>query len=61
MEIKIDMDDPYGIIIMLKYFRGHSRSLRGHYEVTSGLTKNAPIELKFDVNDPQVDLSMLKY
>ena len=46
---------------MLKIFRGHSRSLRGHYEVTSGLIKNAPIELKFDVNDPQVDLSMLKY
>ena len=46
---------------MLKYFTGHSRSLRGHYEVTSGLIKNAPIELKFDLNDPQVNLSMLKY
>ena len=27
-------------------------SLRGHYEVTSGLIQNAPIELKFDMNDP---------
>ena len=37
---------------MLKYFRGHSRSLTGHYAVTSGLIKNAPFELKFDMNDP---------
>ena len=37
---------------MLKYFQGHLRSLRGHYEVTSGLVKHAPMELKFDVNDP---------
>ena len=27
-------------------------SLRGHYEVSSGLIQNAPIELKFDMNDP---------
>ena len=41
---------------MLKIlYRGHSRSFRGHYEVTSSLIKNAPIELKFDMNDPQVD------
>ena len=46
---------------MLKYFKSHSRSLRGHYEVTSGLIKNTPFQLKFDMNDPQVDLSMLKY
>ena len=37
---------------MVKYFEGHSRSLRGHYDVTSGLIQNASIELKFDMNDP---------
>ena len=40
------------------YFRGHSRSLRGHYEVTSGLIKHAPFELKFDVNDPYNNLNI---
>ena len=46
---------------MLKIlYRGHSRSLRGHYEVTSGLIENAPIELKFDMNDPKVNLNLLK-
>ena len=35
-------------------------SLRGHYEVTSGLIQNAHIELKFDMNDPEVNLNMLK-
>ena len=52
MEMKFNMDDPYGILSMLKYFEGHSRSLRGHYDVTFGLMQNAPIELKFDMNDP---------
>ena len=43
---------------MLKYFRGHSRSLRGHYEATSGLIKDAPMELKFDMNDPKDNLNI---
>ena len=42
------MNDPKVNLIVFKYFRGHLRSLGGHYEVTSGLTQNAPIELKFD-------------
>ena len=32
--------------------RGHSRPLRGHYEVTSGFIKDSPMEMKFDMNDP---------
>ena len=52
MEITFDMDDSYGILSKLKYFRGHSRSLRGHYEVTFGLIKDAPMEFKLDMNDP---------
>ena len=31
---------------------GHSKSLWGHYEVTSGFIKHAPMELKFDMTDP---------
>ena len=46
------MNDPQIDLSMLKYLRRHSMSLRGHYEVTSGLIQNAPIELKFDMNDP---------
>ena len=45
---------------MLKYLQRFSILLRGHYEITSGLTQNAPIELKFDMNDPEVNLSILK-
>ena len=44
MEMKFDMDDPKGILSMLKYFLGHSRSLRGHYEVTSGFINYAIYE-----------------
>ena len=36
-------------------------SLRGHYEVTPGLIQNAPIELKFEMNDIEVNLNILKY
>ena len=43
------MNDPQVDLSMLKYLRRHSMSLRGHYEVTSGLIQNAPIELKFDM------------
>ena len=43
---------------MLKYFLGHPRWLRGHYNVTFGFTQNALIELKFDMNDCYVNLSM---
>ena len=46
---------------MLTYLRRHSMSLRGHCEVTSGLIQNAHIELKFDMNDPEVNLNMLKW
>ena len=46
---------------MFKYFKGHSGSSKGHYEITSGLIQNAGIELKFDMNDPEVHLNMLKY
>ena len=45
---------------MLKYLKRHSMSLRGHYEVTYGLIQNAPIELKFDMNDPEVNLNLIK-
>ena len=34
--------------------------MKGSYEVTSGLIQNAPIELKFDMNDPYVDLNILE-
>ena len=44
---------------MLKILIGHSRSLRGYYEVTSGLIQTAPIELKFDMNNPEVNLNVL--
>ena len=43
---------------MLKIFQ---RSLKGNYEVTSGWIPNAPIELKFEMNESEVHLSMLKY
>ena len=46
---------------MLKYLRGHPRPLRDHYDATSGLTQNALIELKIDMNDLFVNLRMLKY
>ena len=46
--LQFDMNDPYINLNGLKYFRGHLRSLRGHYKVTSGSIQNAPIELKFD-------------
>ena len=36
-------------------------SLRGHYEVTSGLIQNAPIELKFDMNEPLSILHIQNY
>ena len=36
-------------------------SLRGHYDVTSGLIQNAHMELKFDMNNPYVNLNMLEY
>ena len=37
---------------MSKYLNRQSMSLRGHYEVTSGLIQNAHIELKFNTNNP---------
>ena len=52
VETKFDMDDPKGILSMLKYFWDHSRSLTGLYEVTSGFIDYAPMELKLDMNDP---------
>ena len=55
MDMKFDRDDPLDILSMFKIF---SRSLRGHYEVTSGLIKYAPIKLKFDVNDPFNNLNI---
>ena len=45
---------------MFKILIGHSRSLRVHYEITSSLIQNAPIKLKFDMNDPEVSLNVLK-
>ena len=36
-------------------------SLKGHYEVTSGLIQNAHIALKFDMNNPEVNFNGLKY
>ena len=38
------MNDPQVDFSMLKYLRRHLMSLRGHYEVTSGLIQNAPIQ-----------------
>ena len=46
---------------MFKYLKRHSISLRGHYEVTSGLMQNAHIELKFDMINPEVNLNRLNY
>ena len=46
---------------MLKYLKRHSVSLKGHYEVTSGLIQNANIELKFDMNNLEVNFNSLKY
>ena len=43
----------------VKHTFSHSMSLRGHYEVTSGLIKDAPMELKF-VNDPYDNLNIQK-
>ena len=45
---------------MLRILIGHSKSLRGHYEVTYSLIQTAPIELKVDMNDPEVNLNILK-
>ena len=36
-------------------------ALKGHYEVTSGLIQNAHIELKFDMNNPEINPNRLKY
>ena len=52
------MDDPQSNLSMLEYFRGHSRSLKSHFEVTSGFIKDAPMEMKFDMNDPQDNLTI---
>ena len=49
--MKFDVDDPEGIFSMLKIFSTSFKSLKGHYEVTSGLKKQAPMGLKFDMND----------
>ena len=43
---------------MLIYFGRHSRSLRGHYDATSGLIQNASMELKFDMNDPKDNVNI---
>ena len=55
------MNDPSVDLSMFKYLKRHSISLRGHYEVTSSLIQNVHIELKFDMNNPEVNFNMLKY
>ena len=45
---------------MLKNLKRLSKPLGGHYEVTSGLIQNTPIELKLDMNDPEVNLNIVK-
>ena len=55
------MNDPEVNLNILKISRVNSRSLRGHYEVNSGLIQNAPIEPIFDMNNPFVILHMLNY
>ena len=55
------MNDPQVDLSMLRYLKRHSMSLRGHYEVTSGLIQNAPIQLKFDMNDTFGILHILNY
>ena len=52
------MNDPQVDLSMIKYLRRHSKSLRGHYEVTSSLMQNAPIKLKFDMNDPELEVNL---
>ena len=42
-------------------FEIHLRSLRGHRGVKGQIYKDAPIELKFQYNDPYDILSILKY
>ena len=42
-------------------FEIHLRSLRGHKGVKGQIYKDAPIELKFQYNDPYDILSILKY
>ena len=42
-------------------FEIHLRSLRGHKGVKGQIYKDAPIELKFQYNDPDDILSILKY
>ena len=37
---------------MINIFSRSFKVIKGHFEVTSGLIKYAPIELKFDVKDP---------
>ena len=54
------MNDPQVNLNIPKIYWGHSRSLRVHFEVTSSLIQNAPIKLKFDINNPYVILHMLK-
>ena len=41
-------------------FKIHLRSLRGHKGVKGQIYKDAPIELKFQYNDPYDILSILK-
>ena len=43
---------------IFEVIQGHSRSLRGYYEATSGLMKHFPMELKFDMNDPYDNLNI---
>ena len=52
VSFRILLNDLQVNLNMLKYFTGYSKSLWGHYEVTSGFIKHAPMELKFEMNDP---------
>ena len=47
-------------VVSWKYFKIHSRSLRGHKGVKSQVYKDAPIELKINGIDPYDPLDMLK-
>ena len=51
IELKFINNDPYYILSILKCFKNHSTSLRGHKGVKSQVYQDAPMELKIHGND----------
>ena len=60
MEMKFDMDDPYGILSMLEILLRSFKVIKGSLWCHFRLIQNTPVDLKFHMNDLHVNLNMLK-